>query len=100
MASEPDSADQSWRRGLLLRKTTGKRHHQILRTPAFSVLSDKSHLQATEFCNNANSAISSSMVEYRFDENTGLEDMELAKRYIGDGGVLAYVSGFSLSHTR
>lgn len=52
------------------------------------------------FCNNANSAISREVwQELRFDENvTGLEDMELAKRYVESGGAVAYVSDATVFH--
>ena len=52
------------------------------------------------FCNNANSAISKSVWQaYRFDEElTGLEDMELAKRFVGDGGKVAYVADACVYH--
>lgn len=56
--------------------------------------------QAGFFCNNANSAITRKVwADYLFDENvTGLEDMELAKRYVADGGRIAYVSSASVFH--
>tara|TARA_B100001057_G_scaffold500990_1_gene619512 strand:- start:2561 stop:3466 length:906 start_codon:yes stop_codon:yes gene_type:complete len=52
------------------------------------------------FCNNANSAISRKVWEkYSFNEEiTGLEDMELAKRYTCDGGMIAYVYNASVFH--
>jgi len=52
------------------------------------------------FVNNANSALSRVMWEkYRFDEElTGLEDMDLAKRYVDDGGEVAYVSQAIVYH--
>ena len=52
------------------------------------------------FCNNANSAISKDTWEkYRFDEElTGLEDMELAKRMVADGGKVGYVGDASVFH--
>lgn len=52
------------------------------------------------FCNNANSAISHKAWEqYRFDEElTGLEDMELAKRLVTDGGKVAYVAEAGVYH--
>ncbi|MDA9287268.1 MBL fold metallo-hydrolase [Amylibacter sp.] len=52
------------------------------------------------FCNNANSAIQrSAWVAYRFDEKiTGLEDMELAKRLISDGGKVCYVPQSTVIH--
>ena len=52
------------------------------------------------FCNNANSAIARSAWEtYRFDEDvTGLEDMELAKRIVSDGGATAYVADAVVFH--
>ena len=52
------------------------------------------------FCNNANSAISRAIWEtFKFDENvTGLEDMELAKRYVESGGSVAYVAEAPVFH--
>jgi rhamnosyltransferase len=52
------------------------------------------------FVNNANSALSRELWEkYRFDEElTGLEDMDLAKRYVGEGGEVAYVSQANVYH--
>lgn len=52
------------------------------------------------FCNNANSAISRDVWEaFKFDENvTGLEDMELAKRYVEAGGSIAYVAEAPVFH--
>jgi rhamnosyltransferase len=52
------------------------------------------------FCNNANSAISKKIWEkYKFDESiTGCEDMELAKRYVSDGGKVAYVANAFVYH--
>ena len=52
------------------------------------------------FCNNANSAISRNIWEsYKFNEDiTGLEDMELAKRYFLDGGKISYVSNAVVYH--
>lgn len=52
------------------------------------------------FCNNANSAISRAVWEtFKFDENvTGLEDMELAKRYVESGGSVAYVAQAPVFH--
>lgn len=52
------------------------------------------------FCNNANSAISRDVWEtFKFDENvTGLEDMELAKRYVESGGSVAYVAQAPVFH--
>lgn len=52
------------------------------------------------FCNNANSAISKKIwKKYKFNEDiTGCEDMELAKRYVDDGGKLAYVSNAIVYH--
>ena len=52
------------------------------------------------FCNNANSAISRAVWEtFQFDENiTGLEDMELAKRYVESGGSVAYVAQAPVFH--
>ena len=52
------------------------------------------------FCNNANSAILSSVWEsYRFDETlTGLEDMELAKRLVSNGGLVGYCANACVYH--
>lgn len=52
------------------------------------------------FCNNANSAIDKKVwSEYKFNEQvTGLEDMELAKRYCGNEGKVAYVAEASVYH--
>ena len=52
------------------------------------------------FCNNANSAIDRKIwSEYKFDEQvTGLEDMELAKRYCDKKGKVAYVAEACVYH--
>lgn len=52
------------------------------------------------FCNNANSAIDRKIwSEYKFDEQvTGLEDMELAKRYCDQKGKVAYVAESCVYH--
>lgn len=52
------------------------------------------------FCNNANAAITREAWDcYRFDEDlTGCEDMELAKRLVGGGGKLGYVSEAAVFH--
>ena len=52
------------------------------------------------FCNNANSAIDRKIwSEYKFDEQvTGLEDMELAKRYCKQKGKVAYVAEACVYH--
>lgn len=52
------------------------------------------------FCNNANSAIVREVWnKYKFDEEvTGLEDMELAKRYSEDGGKIAYIAEAAVYH--
>lgn len=52
------------------------------------------------FCNNANSAISREVwKKYLFNEEiTGLEDMELAKRYVDEGGKIAYIFNASVFH--
>jgi glycosyltransferase involved in cell wall biosynthesis len=52
------------------------------------------------FCNNANSAIDRQIwSEYKFDEQvTGLEDMELAKRYCDQQGKVAYVAEACVYH--
>jgi glycosyltransferase involved in cell wall biosynthesis len=56
--------------------------------------------QAGFFCNNANSAVARSVWEaFRFDERlTGLEDMELGKRFCGEGGRIGYVSSACVYH--
>ena len=52
------------------------------------------------YCNNANSAISAkTWARYRFNEElTGLEDMDLAKRLVGDKGRIGYVSNSIVLH--
>lgn len=52
------------------------------------------------FCNNANSAISRDIWEtFKFNEDlTGLEDMELAKRYVESGGSVAYIADAPVFH--
>lgn len=52
------------------------------------------------YCNNANSALTFDAWErYKFDEElTGLEDMELAKRLVADGGKVAYVADAGVFH--
>ena len=52
------------------------------------------------FCNNANSAIDRKIwLKFKFDEQvTGLEDMELAKRYCDVGGNIAYIAGACVYH--
>jgi rhamnosyltransferase len=52
------------------------------------------------FCNNANSAIAHQVwSEFKFDEEiTGLEDMELAKRFVKKGGKMAYVANACVYH--
>lgn len=56
--------------------------------------------QVGYFCNNANSAIVKSAWEkHKFNESlTGLEDMELAKRIVNDGGHIGYVSHAPVYH--
>ena len=56
--------------------------------------------QSGFFCNNANAAISRKVwAQYRFDEQiTGLEDMELAKRFVGSGGAIAYIAEAAVYH--
>ena len=56
--------------------------------------------QADFYCNNANSAIKrAAWARYEFDEIlTGLEDMELAKRLVDDGGKVAYVAESCVYH--
>ena len=53
------------------------------------------------FCNNANSAIDRKIwSEYKFDEQvTGLEDMELAKRYCSQKGKVAYLAEACVYHS-
>lgn len=52
------------------------------------------------FCNNANSAIDRKIwAEYKFEEHvTGLEDMELAKRYCDRQGRIAYIAEACVYH--
>ena len=52
------------------------------------------------FCNNAHSALLRYVWEkYRFDEElTGLEDMELAKRLVSDGGTIGYNASACVEH--
>ena len=52
------------------------------------------------FCNNANSAIQRKIwAEFKFNEEiTGLEDMELAKRYCEKDGKVAYVAEAAVYH--
>lgn len=52
------------------------------------------------YCNNANSALSrSAWASYRFNEElTGLEDMELARRLVEDGGLVGYVAEACVHH--
>lgn len=61
---------------------------------------ENNHLENDFFCNNANSAISrSAWATHRFDEKiTGLEDMDLAKRLINDGGRVCYVPQSTVIH--
>ena len=52
------------------------------------------------FCNNANAAILRTVWDaHRFDEDlTGLEDMELAKRFALTGGLIGYVADAKVFH--
>ena len=52
------------------------------------------------FCNNANAAITRhAWAHYRFNESlTGLEDMDLAKKLVDDGGHIAYVADAPVHH--
>lgn len=52
------------------------------------------------FCNNANAAVKKSVWSaFRFDEElTGLEDMELAKRLVGDGYSIGYAAEAPVFH--
>ena len=56
--------------------------------------------QSGFFCNNANSAIARAWWErLKFDEElTGLEDMELGKRLVGQGGEVGYVAEACVYH--
>ena len=56
--------------------------------------------QSDIFCNNANSAIARQVwSKFTFDEQiTGLEDMELAKRFSEQGGKIAYVADACVYH--
>ena len=58
------------------------------------------HLKDDFFCNNANSSILRNVwTEYLFDEKvTGLEDMELAKRLVNDGGKVCYIPESTIVH--
>ena len=55
---------------------------------------------ADYFCNNANAAITRNVWQrFKFNEEiTGLEDMELAKRYVATGGTVHYVPTASVFH--
>lgn len=62
---------------------------------------DESHVpQEGFFCNNANAALDRQVWwRLRFDEElTGLEDMELAKRLVDEGGEVAYVADSVVYH--
>lgn len=62
---------------------------------------DQSKLpQKDFFCNNANSAIDRKVwTQYKFNEEiTGLEDMDLAKRYFLNGGKIAYSAEACVYH--
>lgn len=56
--------------------------------------------QSGFFCNNANSAIDRKIwSKYKFDEElTGLEDMDLAKRYYDQKGKVAYIAEACVYH--
>lgn len=56
--------------------------------------------QTDIFCNNANAAIARSVwSEFQFNEQvTGLEDMELSKRYCSQGGQIGYVAEACVYH--
>lgn len=56
--------------------------------------------QQSFFCNNANSALTAECwYKYKFDETlTGLEDLHLAKRLVGDGGKVGYTAEASVFH--
>jgi len=56
--------------------------------------------QVGYFCNNANAAISRKLWdEFRFNESlTGLEDMELAKRIVGEERKVGYVANACVEH--
>jgi L-ascorbate metabolism protein UlaG (beta-lactamase superfamily)/glycosyltransferase involved in cell wall biosynthesis len=58
------------------------------------------HKNVEYYCNNANSAISrTAWEEYFFNESlTGLEDMDLAKRLVRDGGIVTYVYDSTVFH--
>lgn len=61
---------------------------------------NKNHFNDKIFCNNANSAIKrSTWSMYKFNEDlTGLEDMELAKRLIQNGGKVSYAYNSLVYH--
>jgi len=56
--------------------------------------------QSGFYCNNANAALSRKTWErYRFDEElTGMEDIDLAKRLVRDGGKVGYVAEAAVHH--
>lgn len=56
--------------------------------------------QVGYFCNNANSAITrEAWLRHGFNEKlTGLEDIDLAKRLVGSGGSVAYISTSIVEH--
>lgn len=58
------------------------------------------HSNFSYFANNANACISKSVWQkYKFNEEiTGLEDMELAKRFVNDGGQVAYAERAAVFH--
>lgn len=63
-------------------------------------LTESSSPQPGFFCNNANAALlKQTWLSLKFDESlTGLEDMELAQRLVGDDGKVAYVAPACVFH--
>ena len=63
-------------------------------------LEDTKIPQVGYYCNNANSALNKRLwSNYYFDEDlTGLEDMDLARRMVEDGGKIAYVAEACVHH--
>lgn len=63
--------------------------------------SEQSRIQTKDFfCNNANSVVKKELWErYKFDEVlTGLEDMDLGKKLIQEGGKIAYTAEATVYH--
>lgn len=62
--------------------------------------SKKAHVVNNFYCNNANAAISTNIWhKYKFNEKiTGLEDQELAIRFVKDGGDISYIPDATIYH--